>query len=99
MGVTEDLLDHADVDSLLDEKGRRGVPGVVDSGVSYAGLLEDGIPLLPVFRTLDRAAELRCEDQIVIRSLLSIPQPSSVRRPEASCGLAVGPGAREGIGG
>jgi hypothetical protein len=68
--VAEDLLYDADVDALFDEQCRRGVAGVVDSRVSYTGLLEDGLPLLPVLCALERAAELRCEDQIMISPLI-----------------------------
>jgi hypothetical protein len=65
-GVAEDLLNHPDVYALLDQQGRCGVPGVVDSGVSYACLLEDGLPLLPVLCALNRATCLGREDQVVI---------------------------------
>jgi hypothetical protein len=83
--VAEDLLYDADVDALLDQEGRGGVAGVVYSGVSYAGLLEDGLSLLPVLRALDRAAELRREDQIMIGPLV----PSL--HPCGGLGLLVGP--------
>lgn len=74
-GVAEDLLYDSDVDALLYQQGRRCVPGVMDPRVSDAGLLEDGLPLLPVLRTLDRAAVLRREDQIVIGPPAPGPQP------------------------
>nr|WP_235994863.1 hypothetical protein [Nonomuraea montanisoli] len=55
------------VDALLYQQGGGGVPGVVDSDVSDAGLLEDGLPLLPVLCALDRAAVSGGEDEVVIR--------------------------------
>nr|WP_276615531.1 hypothetical protein [Nonomuraea basaltis] len=83
--MAEDLLDDPDVDALLYQQGGCGVPRVVDSGVPYAGLLEDGLPLLPVLCALDRTAELRREDQIVIGPLVPSLQPFR------GLGLLVGP--------
>lgn len=74
-GVTEDLLYDADVDALLDQEGRGGVAGVVDPDISYAGLSEDGLPLLPVLCTFDRSAEVRGEDKIVIGPLIPGHKP------------------------
>jgi hypothetical protein len=64
--VAEDLLDDTDVHALLDEERRGGVVGVVDADVSDAGLLEDGLPELPVLGSFDRSAVLGGEHQIVM---------------------------------
>ena len=62
----QDLLDDADVDALLDEERRRRMPGVVETSVADAGLLEDFFPLAPVFGAADRTAVVLAEDQVVI---------------------------------
>lgn len=61
-GVAEHLLYDTDVHTLLDEEGRRDIPGVVDPDVPDAGLLDDGLPDLPVLGTFDGGAVLGRED-------------------------------------
>ncbi|GAA2895141.1 hypothetical protein GCM10020220_101570 [Nonomuraea rubra] len=73
--MAEDLLHDPDVDTLLYQQGRRCAPRVVNPGIKYASLLEDGRPLLPVLRALDRAAEFRREDEIMIGPLVPGIQP------------------------
>jgi hypothetical protein len=57
--MAQDLLDDADVDALLDEERGRCMPGVVEAAVPYTGLLEDGLPLSPVFGAAQRALPAR----------------------------------------
>jgi hypothetical protein len=39
--VTEDLLDDADADALLEQEGRGRVAGVMYAGIPDAGLLDE----------------------------------------------------------
>src|SRR4051812_13311870 len=70
-GVAEDLLDHADVDALLEEQRCRGMPGVVKPRVTYTCLLEQGFPRLPVVPRRDRTAIGPGEDEVPVLPQLS----------------------------
>jgi hypothetical protein len=94
--VAHDLLDDADVDALLDEERGGGVPGVVETAVSYAGLLEDGLPLAPVLGTAYRAAVLLAEDEVVI--LPVVTGHGSFEELFLLVRLQVAAGVLEGIG-
>lgn len=73
--MAEDLLYDADVHALFQEHGRRCVAGVMQPGVPDAGLIEDGLPFLPVFARIDRLTIPECEGQVEIRPLLPRAQP------------------------
>jgi hypothetical protein len=65
-GVAEHLLYGSDVHALVNEESRCGVPGIVDPDISDAGLLQDGLPVLPVLDSFDRGAVLGGEHQVVV---------------------------------
>jgi hypothetical protein len=77
-GVAEDLLNDPDVHTLLDEERRGGVPCIVHSDVPDAGLLEDGLPLLPVLGALDGGSVIGREHQVVVFPPVSGLLPRSV---------------------
>lgn len=65
-GVAEDLLNHPDVDALLDQQRSGSVSGVVQSAVAHAGSSQHRLPLPPVVGPVDRVAGRRGEDKIVV---------------------------------
>ena len=56
LGVAEDLLDDADVDALLQQERRGGVPGVVDPGFPDSSSGQQRVPVFPVVVGVDRRA-------------------------------------------
>jgi 8-oxo-dGTP pyrophosphatase MutT (NUDIX family) len=74
-GVTEDLLNHADVDTLRYQESRSRVPGVMNPGVPNVRLPEDGLPRSPVLGAFNGTARTCGEYQIVICPCASRLQP------------------------
>ena len=66
LGVPEDLLYDPDVDALLQQERRRGVPGVVDPGLADPRSAEQRVPVIPVVVGVDWRAGRRAEDQIPV---------------------------------
>jgi hypothetical protein len=54
--VAQDLLDDADADALLKQQRGGGMAGVVDSGGSQTGFIEQRSPVFPVLAPVDRGA-------------------------------------------
>lgn len=73
--MAKNLLNDADVNTLLDQQGRRRVPGIVDPGVPDLGPAEDGLPGAPVLGAFDRAAAAVANTQIMIRPPVTRLQP------------------------
>ena len=74
-GMAKHLLDDADMDALLNQQSRSGVPRIVDPGVADLRLGEDGLPGPPVLGAFDRAAALGGENQIALAVPLAKSEP------------------------
>jgi hypothetical protein len=73
--VAEHVGDHPDGHAEREQRGRRGVPGVVQPDDADASVAEQCPPGLPVAVLVQRTAVRLCEDQIAVLPPVASAQP------------------------